>query len=109
LVDAVKQRIAQLQAADPSNAAPVPIELVTASASGLDPHVSPTAAHYQVARIAVARSLPKDVIDTIIRQNTEVRALGLFGEERVNVLAVNLALDRYQGPTTTKSVPPSLR
>jgi potassium-transporting ATPase KdpC subunit len=93
LVDAVKVRIAALKAADPSNTQPVPADLVTASGSGLDPHISPAAASYQVARIARARQLPGDVVQSLVAQRTEGRELGLFGEARVNVLKLNLALD----------------
>lgn len=93
LADAVKGRITALKQADPSNTKPVPIDLVTASASGLDPHISPAAAEYQVERVAKARNLAPEQVRQIVAQHTEGRQLGLFGEPRVNVLALNLALD----------------
>ncbi|MDE1990161.1 MAG: potassium-transporting ATPase subunit KdpC [Betaproteobacteria bacterium] len=93
LVDAVKGRIAALQAADPAASLPVPADLVTASASGLDPHISPAAARYQIHRVAIARHLSEARLDDLVAQHTESRQWGLFGEPRVNVLALNLALD----------------
>ena len=93
LVDAVKGRIEALRAADPGNTAPVPVDLVTASASGLDPHITPAAARYQAARVARARNLPADQVEQIVAQHTEAPLWGLLGEPRVNVLALNLALD----------------
>jgi K+-transporting ATPase ATPase C chain len=93
LVDAVKGRIAALKAADPDNSAPIPIDLVTASASGLDPDVSPAAALYQVARVARARSLPQHAVADLVAHHTLGRQWGIFGEPRVNVLELNLALD----------------
>ncbi|VTU13539.1 Potassium-transporting ATPase C chain [Variovorax sp. SRS16] len=94
LVDAVKGRIEALRAADPGNTAPVPADLVTASASGLDPHISPAAARYQAARVARLRKLPRDRVEQLIDDHTEGAFLGLLGEPRVNVLALNLALDQ---------------
>ena len=93
LADAVKDRIKALRDADPSNDAPVPIDLVTASASGLDPHISVAAAQYQVQRVAKARGLDVGKVQAIIDAHTEGRTLGIFGEPRVNVLESNLALD----------------
>lgn len=93
LSDAVKARIAALRAADPGNTGPVPIDLVTASASGLDPNISVAAARYQAARVARARGLPVATVQGLITQHTRGAWLGLLGEPRVNVLALNLALD----------------
>jgi potassium-transporting ATPase KdpC subunit len=93
LTDAVKQRIAALQAADPGNRAPVPVDLVTSSGSGLDPEISPAAAQYQLARVAKARGLSDAQLSLLIAQATSGRQLGLLGEPRVNVLQLNLALD----------------
>ncbi|WP_449429363.1 potassium-transporting ATPase subunit KdpC [Rhodanobacter umsongensis] len=93
LTDAVKQRIAALRAADPGNTAPVPVDLVTASASGLDPEISPAAAQYQLARVAKARGLGTAQVQALVNEYTSGRQLGVFGEPRVNVLQLNLALD----------------
>jgi len=93
LVDAVKARVAALQAADPGNNRPVPVDLVTASGSGLDPHISPAAAEYQIARVARARGLSEAAVRQVVAQSTEGRQWGFLGERRVNVLNVNLALD----------------
>ena len=93
LADAVKSRVEALRAADPGNAQPVPVDLVTASASGLDPHISPAAARYQAARVARLHKLPLDRVEQLIDDHTDGRWLGLIGEPRVNVLALNLALD----------------
>lgn len=93
LVDAVKARVAALRAADPDNTAAIPVDLVTASASGLDPHISPAAAQYQVKRVAQARHLSVDKVQTLIDQATERPLLGILGEPVVNVLKLNLALE----------------
>ena len=95
LIDAVKARLQVLKNADPKNNTPVPVDLVTASASGLDPHISPAAADYQINRIAKARNLKPELLHALIAKNTEHRQLGLLGEPRVNVLTLNLALDAY--------------
>ena len=94
LVDAVKGRVDGLRAADPGNAQPVPVDLVTASASGLDPHISVAAANYQAARVARTRGVAPAVVQDLIVQHTEGRLFGLIGEARVNVLELNLALDQ---------------
>jgi len=92
LVDRVQGDLDKLKQENPS--APVPADLVTTSASGLDPHISPQAALFQVPRIAKARNLPEDKIRQLVQDQTQARLLGLFGEPRVNVLQLNLALDR---------------
>lgn len=93
LVEAVKERIEALRAADPGNRLPVPVDLVTASGSGLDPHISLASAEYQVARVARARGLPESAVRALVARQAEGRRWGLLGEPRVNVLALNLALD----------------
>ena len=93
LTDAVKGRIEALRAADPGNTAAVPVDLVTASASGLDPHISPAAALYQVARVAKARGLPVEKVQALVQKETDAPLLAVLGEPRVNVLKLNLALE----------------
>lgn len=93
LLDAVKTRIATLKAADPGNTQPVPVDLVTASGSGLDPEISPAAAFYQAQRIAHARAMSVGQVQALIDQHTQRPWLGVVGEARVNVLLLNLALD----------------
>ncbi len=95
LETAVRERIAALRALDPDNQAAVPVDLVTASASGLDPHVSPAAAEYQVARVARARKMQETDVRNLVQQATEQRTFGLLGEARVNVLELNRSLDVY--------------
>ena len=97
LVDAVKGRIAALRAGNPNNTLPVPVDLVTASASGLDPDISVAAAQYQATRVAAARGLPISQVEALIETQSQGRILGFLGEPRVNVLALNLALDKMHG------------
>jgi K+-transporting ATPase ATPase C chain len=93
LADAVKDRVEALRAADPGNTAPVPVDLVTASGSGLDPHISGAAAEYQAGRVARARGVALDTVRAAIARHTEGRWWGVLGEPRVNVLELNLDLD----------------
>lgn len=93
LLDAVKQRVAALKVADPTNTAPIPVDLVTTSGSGLDPHISPAAAAYQMNRVANVRKLPIETVRQLVDQYTEGRQFGILGEPRVNVLMLNRALD----------------
>ena len=92
-IDAVKAHLTALQQADPDNRLPVPVDLVTASGSGLDPHISPAAAAYQVMRVARARGIDPARLRTLVAAHTEGRQWGVFGEPRINVLELNLALD----------------
>jgi potassium-transporting ATPase KdpC subunit len=93
LVKAVKERIEKLQAADPTNKSPIPVDLVTSSASGLDPHISPAAAEYQVPRVAKARGMSETAVRQVVEKHTQSRTFGVLGEPRVNVLELNLDLD----------------
>jgi potassium-transporting ATPase KdpC subunit len=93
LKEAVEGRVKALRDAGADPKQNVPVDLVTASASGLDPHISPAAAEYQVARVASARKMPQDAVRKLVSENTEPRQLGILGEPRVNVLELNLALD----------------
>jgi K+-transporting ATPase ATPase C chain len=93
LLEGVAERIKALREADPGNMAPVPVDLVTASGSGLDPHISPAAAYYQAERVARARHLDPSRVRTLIAEHTEARQFWILGEPRVNVLKLNLELD----------------
>lgn len=96
LEEAVKARIDALRAADPNNPLPIPVDLVTSSASGLDPHISMASALYQVRRVAAARGWREADVTSLVEKYTEGRQFGIFGEPRVNVLLLNLALDGIQ-------------
>ncbi len=93
LMGAVKGRVHALRDADPGNTQPIPVDLVTASGSGLDPHISPAAAEYQISRVARVRGLNTDAVRKLVAEHTEGRQFGILGEPRVNVLELNLALD----------------
>jgi potassium-transporting ATPase KdpC subunit len=92
-IDAVKARVEALKAADPGNTAPIPVDLVTASGSGLDPDITPAAAQYQVSRVARVRGLPTEQVEALVQRFTKGRQFGILGEPRVTVLPLNLALD----------------
>jgi K+-transporting ATPase ATPase C chain len=96
LLDAVKANAKALHDADPDNRRPIPVDLVTASASGLDPDITPAAAHYQAARVARTRNLPLASVESLITAHLRGRLFGLIGEPRINVLELNLALDRLR-------------
>lgn len=96
LMKMVQDRIDALKAADPDNSAPIPVDLVTASGSGLDPHISVAAALFQVHRVATARGLNETQVKSLVEKYTQGRQFGIFGEPRVNVLLLNLALDRIK-------------
>lgn len=95
LQEAAEARVSALHAAASAREA-VPVDLVTASGSGLDPHISPAAAEFQLSRIAASRRMPEEAVRELVRQSTEGRQLGVLGEPRVNVLRLNLALDQHQ-------------
>lgn len=93
LVEAIAARVEKLRTADPENDQPIPVDLVTTSASGLDPHISPAAARYQISRVAKARQLDSSTLEKLVAEHTEGRTFGVLGEPRVNVLMLNRALD----------------
>jgi K+-transporting ATPase ATPase C chain len=93
LAEAVAARVKALRDADPGNAVPIPVDLVTTSASGLDPHIGVAAAEYQIARVARVRGMATDAVRKLVQDNTQERTFGILGEPRVNVVALNLALE----------------
>lgn len=97
-LDAVKGRVDALKAADPGNSKPIPVDLVTASGSGLDPDISPAAAEYQIGRVARVRGIPEEQVRGLVRRFSHGRQLGILGEPRVTVLPLNLALDSLTPP-----------
>jgi K+-transporting ATPase ATPase C chain len=99
LADGVQARVDALRAADPDNHAPIPVDLVTSSASGLDPDISPAAAYYQAHRVAVARHLDEARVRALVDARIEERTFGVLGERRVNVVGLNRALDQLAGGT----------
>ena len=105
LMKAVQERIATLRAADPGNKAPIPADLVTTSASGLDPDISPAAAEYQLPRVARARGLSEESVRQLVAKHTKGRTVGLLGEPRVNVVELNLDLDRVGVAPNAQSTP----
>lgn len=107
LAAAVRDRVAALRGADPGNPLPVPVDLVTASGSGLDPHISPAAAEYQLARVARVRGLAEARVRELVQDATRGRTFGLLGEPRVNVLELNLALDAQTSPALSPARGPS--
>jgi len=96
LAETIKNRIKAYKAVDPDNTRPIPVDLVTSSASGLDPHISLAGAYYQVPRVSRLRKLQRGIVEKIVLQHIEGRFLGIFGEPVVNVLELNLALDEYK-------------
>jgi len=102
LLDATARRVKDLKNADPQNTKPVPVDLVTASGSGLDPHISIAAALYQVPRVARSRSVSEETIKSLVDQHTEGRQLGILGEPRVNVLKLNVALDEMKSTSEAR-------
>ena len=96
LREAIRARVTMLRAADPGNTQPIPVDLVTTSSSGLDPHISPAAAYYQVPRVARLRGLPESLVRQVVEEHIYGRLPGLFGQPRVNVLLLNLALKRME-------------